>query len=74
VCTRLANGDQDCVGKLTTPVAGEDMNLNCTVDSGETDPTKAETFGMPDWEYKWNKFPSAHPGRPVTSSSSASAS
>lgn len=74
VCTRLASGDLDCAAKLTTPVAGEDMNLNCTVDSGETDPTKAETFGMPDWEYKWNKFPSAHPGTPVTSSSDASGS
>jgi hypothetical protein len=72
VCTRLASGDQDCAGRLTTPVAGEDVNLNCTVDSGETDPTKAETFGMPDWEYKWNKFPSAHPGTPKTSSSSSS--
>ncbi len=63
-------GDQDCYSKLTTPVAGEDLNLNCTVDAGETDPTKAETFGMPDWEYKWNKFPSVHPGWRSSSASS----
>ena len=41
------------------------MNQNCQVDrdskdggKSETDPTKPETFGIPDWQYKWNVFQS----------------
>ncbi len=54
VCTRDRSGEQVCDSRLTSPVYGEDMNQNCAVDEGETDPTNAETFGVNDWTYKWN--------------------
>ena len=50
--------DRVCVTKPSTPVFGEDMNLNCQVDNGETDPRNPRTFGPADWDYKWSKFQS----------------
>jgi hypothetical protein len=49
-------GDLVCQWVMSSPVYGEDMNQNCKVDKDETDPTKPETFGIPDWDYKWDKF------------------
>ncbi len=57
-CSTDASGNRGCVERVSSPVNdGEDTNLNCLVDNGETDPTNPETFGMPDWEYKWSKLP-----------------
>jgi len=61
VC-RTASGADGlvCRMELSIPVYGEDMNQNCKVDKkvdqDETDPTNPETFGIPDWEYKWRKL------------------
>ncbi len=47
-------GQRVCESKLTTPVFGEDMNEDCEVGDGETDPRKFNTFGgINDWDYKW---------------------
>lgn len=54
VCSLDVDGERVCESRLTTPVYGEDMNSNCKVDDGETDPTNETTFGISDFEYKWN--------------------
>ncbi len=60
VCAVDAAGERNCESRPTSPVYGEDMNHNCEVDRDqngkllETDPTNAETFGIRDWDYKWN--------------------
>lgn len=54
VCALDQDGERVCESRLTTPVYGEDMNGNCETDDGETDPANAQTFGINDWEYKWN--------------------
>lgn len=56
VCFNDANGERECMERPSSPVYGEDMNHSCEVDEGETDPRNPETFGMPDWDYKWAKF------------------
>lgn len=56
-CGKDVYGERVCIERVTSPVYGEDMNENCKVDKDETDPRDAETFGMPDWEYKWSKLP-----------------
>lgn len=58
VCYNDDQGDRNCVSRPSTPVFGEDMNQNCTVDKGETDPTNPNTFGPPDWDYKWGQMQS----------------
>ena len=55
VCV-MTGSDENCSSVPASPVYGEDMNLNCKVDAKETDPTKNMTFGVLDWEYKWNQF------------------
>jgi hypothetical protein len=32
------------------------MNDNCQVDNGETDPKNPQTFGKPDWDYKYDQL------------------
>lgn len=54
VCSVSQQGDRECISRPSTPVYGEDMNQNCQVDEGETDPSNPQTFGIPDWEYKWS--------------------
>jgi hypothetical protein len=56
-----------CHWAMTSPVFGEDMNQNCQVDQKdfETDPTNPETFGIPDWEYKWRKLETQTGNRPA---------
>ena len=49
-------GDLICHMEINPPIYGEDMNQNCKLDKNETDPTKPETFGINDWDYKWNIF------------------
>ena len=67
VCSMDENGDRLCESKITSPVYGEDMNQNCQVDSGETDPTNAHTFGTKnDFDYKWSLLGGAPQiGRPA---------
>ncbi|OGJ65575.1 hypothetical protein A3A67_01890 [Candidatus Peribacteria bacterium RIFCSPLOWO2_01_FULL_51_18] len=52
---------------VSSPVYGEDMNQNCKQDKDETNPKKGETFGIPDWEYKYRKIgsPNINPGTPA---------
>lgn len=51
------NGSRVCTSRPSSPVYGEDMNQNCLVDNGETDPANATTFnGVQDWTYKYNAF------------------
>lgn len=57
-CTNDVRGGRTCMERPSSPVYGEDMNENCQVDQGETDPTNPKTFGIPDWDYKWNKLQS----------------
>lgn len=47
-------GERQCMERPSSPVFGEDMNQNCQVDGGETNPRNAQTFGRPDWDYKWS--------------------
>jgi hypothetical protein len=54
-CTTGPQGRQ-CIAVAATPVHGEDMNQNCMVDAGETSPRNPNTFGIPDFDYKWNQF------------------
>jgi hypothetical protein len=54
VCSQNQNNERVCDLRPSSPVFGEDMNLNCKVDEKETDPKNPETFGQPDWEYKWS--------------------
>lgn len=59
VCYQTPAGDRDCRSEPTTPINSEDVNMNCIVDqkdakNKETDPKKAETFGINDWIFKWN--------------------
>lgn len=54
VCFNDAQGERACMERPSSPVFGEDMNQNCTVDQGETNPRNPETFGRPDWDYKWS--------------------
>lgn len=62
VCYQNANNERECQARPSSPVFGEDMNQNCKVDggqngqAGETDPTNPATFGIDDWQYKWNQF------------------
>lgn len=56
VCFNAANGERECGERPSSPVYGEDLNKNCSVDAGETDPKKPQTFNLPDWDYKWAKF------------------
>ncbi len=42
----------------SSPVYGEDMNQNGEVDKDETDPRNPRTYGIDDWDYKWNLFQS----------------
>ncbi len=71
-CAVDAPGTSGCAVRLTSPVKGEDMNQNCVVDEDETDPRKAETFGIPDWQYKWQKLQTQLGNRKTVSSSSSS--
>lgn len=64
-CSTNAQGDRNCISRPSTPVFGEDMNQNCKVDQGETDPTNPETFGQPDWNYKWGKMQQQLGNRPT---------
>lgn len=57
-CYQDKNNERICDLRPSTPVFGEDMNQNCSVDTGETDPRNPETFGRPDWDYKWSKLQS----------------
>ncbi|MBP9850826.1 MAG: hypothetical protein KBC47_03990 [Candidatus Peribacteraceae bacterium] len=67
VCFRDSVGERQCMPQISSPVFGEDMNQNCQVDSGETDPRNRETFGRPDWDYKWSLLQSPD-GSPQTDS------
>jgi len=58
LCLPGPGTDIECDTRPSSPVFGEDMNQNCKVDKDETDPKNPETFGLPDWDYKWNKFQS----------------
>lgn len=66
-CGVSLSGERLCVERVTSPVFGEDMNENCIVDAGETDPKNAETFGRPDWDYKWSKLPMINGARQTDS-------
>ncbi len=57
-CFQDASGERICDSRPSSPVFGEDMNQNCQVESGETDPKNPTTFGLSDWHYKWNKLQS----------------
>lgn len=65
VCETREDLQRDCSPQPSSPVHGEDMNQNCKVDNDETDPRNANTFGPPDWDYKWNKFQLGSPGTPA---------
>ncbi len=67
VCFQDAVGERQCMERPSSPVFGEDMNQNCQVDKGETDPKKPETFGRPDWDYKWNQLQSQNGNRQTDS-------
>jgi len=53
-CFKDSVGERQCMERPSSPVFGEDMNQNCQVDGGETNPRNPETFGRPDWDYKWS--------------------
>lgn len=63
VCFQDAHNERQCMTRPSSPVFGEDMNQNCQVDPGETDPTNPETFGRPDWDYKWSQLQSQNGNR-----------
>lgn len=53
VCYQTPANDRECTSRPSGPAFGEDMNQNCIVDEGETDPRNQKTSGRPDWDYKW---------------------
>lgn len=53
-CLTDATGERVCDSRPSSPIFGEDMNQDCHVQEGETDPKNPTTFGLPDWDYKWN--------------------
>ena len=65
VCTVDAQGQRTCSVQASSPVYGEDMNENGIVDNGETDPTKPNTYGIDDWDYKWNFFQAQNGNRKI---------
>ncbi len=65
VCSNDNEGNRNCISRPSSPVFGEDMNQNCLVDQDETDPTNPNTFGPPDWHYKWGKMQSQLGNRPT---------
>jgi hypothetical protein len=67
VCFQAQNGERECTQRPSTPVFGEDMNQNCTVDNGETNPRDPDTFGQPDWDYKWGTMQQQLGDRPSDS-------
>jgi len=67
VCFQDAVGERQCMERPSSPVFGEDMNHNCQVDGGETDPRNPETFGRPDWDYKWSLLQSQDGNRQTDS-------
>ena len=56
LCDYNPNAMPRCYQTPRSPVRGEDMNQNCQLDSGETDPKNPETFGLSDWQYKWLQY------------------
>lgn len=57
VCSNDADGNRVCEIRPSSPVSGEDMNQDCLFQAGsETDPTNPQTYGINDWDYKWNQF------------------
>ncbi len=61
-CYTNPEGKRECQNRPVGPAYGEDMNGNCQVDAGETNPRNAMTFGIADWYYKMNKFQKAATG------------
>lgn len=56
-------GGKVCVTVPVSPIYGEDINQNGLVDQNETDPRKPETYGIGDWQWKWNLFQQNQKGR-----------
>ncbi len=64
VCNNV-RGERVCNVQASSPIYGEDMNQNCHFDAGETDPTNGFTYGIDDWDYKWNVFQAQNGNRNI---------
>ncbi len=56
VCREDEHGDRICESKTTLPFSGEDRNRNGLFDPSETDPTNPRTFGINDYDFRWNQL------------------
>jgi hypothetical protein len=53
---QAGSGGLICSMVMASPVYGEDVNQNCKADKGETNPVNPETYGIPDWEWKYQQL------------------
>ncbi len=63
-CHQDAENNRVCEMRPASAVFGEDMNSNCTFDKPDTDAANPQTYGIPDYDYKWNQFVAKNKFRP----------
>ncbi len=63
-CVTDQYGERNCNVRTVSPVYGEDLNQNGVVDNGETSPVNPNTYGIDDYDYKWDRFHAQNPNAP----------